>query len=117
MGPMDARIRQQLRAARPNQRQLASRLGKSQSWVSKYLADGSVIADVDDLVAIAEFLGTSVTALINDPPARTTKTVLQRKAHDIAELWTRATPHARRGVRDYLERHHAQRKKKGPASK
>ncbi len=111
LGPADARIRQRLRAARPNQQKLAAKLGKSQSWVSKYLRDGNVIADPDDLVTIAEFLGTSIDALISESPIAVRKTATQRKGEEIADLWTRATPNVRRYVRDYLEVHVATRRK------
>lgn len=103
IGPVDFRIRQKLRAARPNQQRLAAALGKSQSWVSKYLRGGNVIADPDDLVAIAEFLGTTVGALLQESAIAPRKTAAQRNAEDIAGLWTRAAPSTRRYVRDCLE--------------
>ena len=109
LGPADARIRQKLRATRPNQQKLAAKLGKSQSWVSKYLSDGNVIADPDDLVAIADFLGTTVQALISESPVAARKTARQRKGEEIAELWARAMPDVRRHVREYLEFHVVQR--------
>ena len=112
LGPADARIRQKLRAARPNQQKLAAKLGKSQSWVSKYLSDGNVVADPDHLVAIAEFLGTTIHVLVSESPIAPRKTALQRKAEAIAELWTRATPNARRHVREYLEFHITRRGKR-----
>ena len=104
LGPADSRIRQKLRAARPNQQQLAATLGRSQSWVSKYLSDGNVIADPDHLVAIAEFLGVTVTELIGDAsPVSKKKTAARPRDAKITDLWTRASPKARRYVRQYLE--------------
>ena len=111
LGPADAQIRQKLRAARPNQQKLAAKLGKSQSWVSKYLRDGNVIADPDHLVAIAEFLGTTIDALISQSPITVRRTATQRKGDEIADLWMRATPSVRRYVREYLEFHVAKRRK------
>ena len=103
LGPVDSRIRQKLRAARPNQQRLAAAMGKSQSWVSKYLRGGNVIADPDDLVAIAEFLATTVAALVQESAVAPRKTAAQRNAEDIADLWMRAAPSTRRYVRHCLE--------------
>lgn len=111
LGPADVRVRQKLRAARPNQQKLAATLGKSQSWVSKYLRDGNVVADPDHLVAIAEFLGMTIGALISESSIAARKTATQRNGEEIADLWTRATPNVRRYVRDYLEFHVAKRRK------
>lgn len=101
MRALDGRIRQKLRAANPNQQQLAQRMGRSQSWVSKYLAGEGSLATIDDVVAIADFLMTTVSDLIDEKPAPP-PTVLQSQAHKIAELWMRAKPRARQCVRDYL---------------
>ena len=64
MKGLDARIREKIRSARPHQKQLASHLGKSQTWVSKYLAGGSAAATIDDIVAMADFLNVDVAHLL-----------------------------------------------------
>lgn len=101
MGTLDARIRRRLRATKPNQPELAKRLGRSQSWVSKYLSEGASLATIDDVVAIAAFLNTTVSALIDEKPMPPMP-ASQRQAQEVAQLWLRAEPHARRCVRDYL---------------
>lgn len=102
MGVLDTRIRLRLRAAKPNQQELAKRLGKSQSWVSKYIGNGGSQANIDDLAVIAEFLNMTVTALI-DEKTTPTATALQRQAQEIARLWMQAKPRTRRCVREYLQ--------------
>jgi transcriptional regulator with XRE-family HTH domain len=102
MDELDRRVREKLRTAKPNQQQLAARLGRSQPWVSKYLAGGPAAATIDDIAAIAEFLNTTVSALIDEKPLPT-MTSTQRRAQEIAALWIRAKPFARRCIHDYLK--------------
>lgn len=75
------------------------------------MRNGNVIADPDDLVTIAEFLGTTIDALISESSIAVKKPATQRKRDEIADLWMRATPTVRRSVRDYLELHVATRRK------
>jgi transcriptional regulator with XRE-family HTH domain len=102
MDAFDARVRQKVRAARPNQKQLAKELGRSQGWVSKYLSGGNATATIDDVAAMASFLNTTVSALVDERPY-TPLTALERQAQQIATLWMRAKPSTRRCIREYLE--------------
>lgn len=46
-----------------DQRTLAARLGKSQTWV-QYRASGRVVCDVEDLAALSEALGVPLSSFI-----------------------------------------------------
>jgi transcriptional regulator with XRE-family HTH domain len=53
--PIDNEIRANLRAMQPNQPALAEAIGRSQAWLSKYMA-GRGHATIDDIVRIAAHL-------------------------------------------------------------
>lgn len=61
--PIDKAVRDKLRALAPNQMALASAIGRSQGWLSKYMEGGGT-ATIDDVVRIAAaFIGVNVQPL------------------------------------------------------
>jgi transcriptional regulator with XRE-family HTH domain len=62
-----ANIRAELARRRISQTALAAHLGVSQSWVASRL-QGRTPFDVNELHAVAKFLGVPPSALLPDPP-------------------------------------------------
>lgn len=61
-----AALRAEMARQQVDQRTLASRVGKSQTWV-QYRASGRVACDVEDLAQLAEALGVPLATFLPTP--------------------------------------------------
>jgi len=85
--PLDAALRKHLRALKPNQKELAKRIGRSQGWMNKYL-NGVGKATLDDIIRLVAIL----VLRVESPPL----TVEQRR---LLRDWETLSPSARKHVK------------------
>jgi transcriptional regulator with XRE-family HTH domain len=89
--PIDAAIRKHLHALRPNQKEIAQRIGRSQGWLNKYLK-GAGKATIDDVIRLVAIIVLGV----NGPPPLT---VGQRR---LLRNFAAAPPGVRAAVKQML---------------
>jgi len=88
--PIDAALRERLRALKPNQKDLAKRIGRSQGWLNKFM-NGAGKATLDDMIRL-----TAIVVLgVDNPPL----TAAQRK---FLSAWDALPLKGRRAVWQYL---------------
>jgi transcriptional regulator with XRE-family HTH domain len=101
--PLDALLRERLRALNPNQKEIAKRLGRSQGWLNKYL-NGTGKATIDDVIRLVASVMLDV-----DTPRLTAE---QRK---LLREFDSLPPAGRKRVKDFVEfwsaHHRGQRSK------
>ena len=88
--PLEAALREFLRNHKPNQKQLAVRIGRSQGWMNKYLK-GQGKATMDDVVRLLAIVVLGVEA----PPLPAAK-------RRLLETWDVLSPSERRQLKGWL---------------
>ncbi len=88
--PLDAALRAFLRAYKPNQKQLAKRIGRSQGWMNKYL-QGRGKATLDDVVRLLAIVALGVEAA-----------PLSAAKRRLLEGWDQCSPSERRQLKTFL---------------
>ena len=88
--PLDAALREHLRALAPRQVEIAQRIGRSQGWLNKYI-HGAGHATIDDVIKIAAVLTGVDAPRLTDAERR------------VLRLWRRLSADQQQDVIDFLE--------------
>jgi transcriptional regulator with XRE-family HTH domain len=88
--PIDREIRERLRQLKPQQIELAQRIGRSQGWVNKYL-NGVGHATIDDIIRIIAIVIGVDSPRLTDAERR------------LLRVWRRLPPDRQQDVVDFLD--------------
>jgi hypothetical protein len=99
--PLDAAFRAFLKSFEPNEPQIAKQVGRSQSWLHKYLR-GKGKATIDDVVQL-------VAVIVHAGASAASVTASQR---ELLKMWHELTPENRNAVKKFVEHLNARQRER-----